>query len=208
MLFEGPGPITSGSTPDITQLLADWSNGDPAALALLMPLVYAELQQIAHRYLRQERTGHTLQTTDLVHEAFLKLVKQRKMQWHDRAHFFAIAATVMRRLLVDHARTCGRGKRGGGAVKLPIEVVAVVSDQRLEELVVLDEALRNLAVIDPRKSRVVELRVFGGLSNEEIGVVLGVSPSTVMRDWNFAEAWLRRWLAQPGPPPESSSGSS
>lgn len=203
MLFEGPGPMTPGSPHDITQLLADWSSGDAAALARLMPLVYAELQRIAHGYLRQERMGHTLQTTDLVHEAYLKLVDQRRMQWQGRAHFFAIAATVMRRLLVDHARTCGRGKRGGGAVKLPIEVVAVVSDQRLEDLVALDEALRNLAAIDARKSRVVELRVFGGLSNEEMGEVLGVSPNTVMRDWNFAAAWLRRWLAQPRPPPES-----
>ncbi len=181
---------------EITQLLNDWSNGDQAALAKLMPLVYEELRRRAHNYMRNERAGHTLQTTELVHEAYLKLVDYRSMRWQKRAHFFAVAAQVMRRVLVEQARGRQRGKRGGDAIKVALDEGAVLLREPSLELLPLDEALTKLAGIDFRKSQVVEMRFFGGMSNEEIAEVLKISPNTVTRDWKFAEAWLRRELCK------------
>jgi RNA polymerase sigma factor (TIGR02999 family) len=158
----------------------------------LFPLVYAELKRTARRYLRQEKPGHTLQTTALVNEAYLRLVDQQRVHWQNRAQFYAIAATVMRRILVDHARSHARLRRGGGAQKISLDEVAMVSDERAAELIALDEALQSLAQVDARRSQVVELRFFGGLSNAEIGEVLKIAPNTVMRDWNMARAWLYR----------------
>lgn len=180
----------------ITRLLADWSNGNQAALEQLMPLVYEELRRLARHYMRHERAGHTLQTTDLVHEAYLRLADYDRMRWQDRAHFFAVAAQLMRRILVDHARTRQRFKRGGGAVMVSLGAEGVMSPQRSEDLLALDEALTRLAALDPRKSRVVELRLFGGLDNEEVAEVLKVSANTVIRDWKMAMAWLRRELGE------------
>jgi RNA polymerase sigma-70 factor, ECF subfamily len=184
------------SSQEITQLLIDWSNGDQSAFATLLPLVYDELRRLAHHYMRNERAGHTLQTADLVHEAYLRLVDYKRIQWQKRAHFFAIAAQVMRRILIERARARGRDKRGGGARKVSLDEGAVLSQERSLELLALNEALTRLAAIDPRKAQVVEMRFFGGLSNEEIAEVLQVSPNTVIRDWNFAEAWLRREMSQ------------
>ena len=186
--------MSTTSHQHITQLLVDWSNGDRAALDKLMPLVYDELRRRAHHYMRNERPGHTLQTTGLVNEAYLKLVDHQNMRWQNRAHFFAIAAQVMRRILVDYGRSRQREKRGGNAVRVSLDEVAVMSRERSAELIALDDALSKLAAFDERKSQVVELRFFGGLNNEEVGEVLKVHPNTVMRDWNFAEAWLRREL--------------
>jgi RNA polymerase sigma-70 factor (ECF subfamily) len=184
-----PPPATQ-----ITRLLNDWSNGDQAALDQLLPLVYEELRRLAHHYMRQERAGHTLQTTALVNEAYLRLADCEWMRWQDRAHFFAVSAQLMRRILVDHARTRRRLKRGGGATKVSLGASGVMSPQRSEELLALDEALTRLAAVDPRKSRVVELRLFGGLDNNEVAAVLKISINTVTRDWNMAAAWLRREL--------------
>jgi RNA polymerase sigma-70 factor, ECF subfamily len=182
----------SSSPEEVTQLLGAWSEGDPAALDRLMPLVYAELRRMARRHMGPERPGHTLQTTALVHEAYLRLVNQDRVRWKDRAHFFAIAAQVMRRILVDHARKRRNPKRGGNATRLSLEQGATVSRERAAEVVALDDALNSLAAVDDRKSRVVELRFFGGMSIEETAQVLGVSPGTVMREWTLAKAWLQR----------------
>ena len=184
--------MASPPSKELTRLLVDWSNGDQAALDELMPLVYAELRKLARHYMRGERSGHTLQTTALVNEAYLRLVDQRSVRWQNRAHFFAIAAQVMRRLLVDHARTQKRAKRGGGGLQISLDEAMLMAPGRSAELLALDEALNNLAELDPRKSRVVELRHFGGLSVEEAAEVLQVSPNTVIRDWSLARAWLRR----------------
>ena len=181
---------------EITRLLLAWSDGDRAALERLMPLVERELHRIARRYMRREDPGHTLQTTAVVNEAYLKLIDQRSVRWQNRAHFFAIAAQMMRRILIDHARTQTRAKRGGGAPTLSLDEAAVLSDERAADLVALDDALTSLAAVDPRKSRVVELRFFGGLTEEEIAEVLGVAPRTVERDWNLAQAWLYREMSQ------------
>jgi len=180
---------------EITELLLKWSNGDKGALDKLMPLVYRELRPLARHYMGGERPGHTLQTTALINEAYLRLVDHKKMHWQNRAHFFAVAAQVMRRILIDHARTRHAAKRGGGAVKVPLEDAAVIP-QSSAELIALDEALRDLAAFDPRKSQVVEMRYFGGLSVDETAEVLGVSPVTVMRDWSTAKAWLLRAMSQ------------
>jgi RNA polymerase sigma factor (TIGR02999 family) len=182
----------TASPPQITQLLKDWSNGDEAARDQLMPLVYEELRRMAHRYMRKERPGHTLQTSALVHEAFVRLVDQKEVHWQNRAHFFGIAAQMMRRILVDHARGRHYDKRGADASHVSLEEGATVSAERAAEVVALDDALTSFATVDPRKSRVVELRFFGGLSIEETAAVLAVSPGTVMRDWTLAKAWLRR----------------
>jgi RNA polymerase sigma-70 factor, ECF subfamily len=182
----------SSSPEEVTQLLGAWSEGDPAALDRLMPLVYAELRRMARRHMGPERPGHTLQTTALVHEAYLRLVNQDRVRWKDRAHFFAIAAQVMRRILVDHARKRRNPKRGGNATRLSLEQGATVSRERAAEVVALDDALNSLAAVDDRKSRVVELRFFGGMSIDETAQVLGVSPGTVMREWTLAKAWLQR----------------
>jgi RNA polymerase sigma factor (TIGR02999 family) len=180
-------------SPDqITRLLKNWGNGDQAARDQLMPLVYEELRRMAHQHMRKERPGHTLQTSALVHEAFVRLVDQTDVQWQNRAHFFGIAAQMMRRILVDHARSRQFAKRGGDVRRVSLDEVAIVSAERAADVVALDDALNSLAAVDQRKSQVVELRFFGGLSIEETATVLAVSPGTVMRDWTLAKAWLRR----------------
>lgn len=186
-----PPPIAA---PEVSKLLVDWGNGDQAALEELMPLVYKELRKLAHQYLQKERAGHTLMTTDLVHEAYLKLVNQHGVRWQNRAHFFGIAAQLMRRILVDRARHRGRVKRGGGAPTVPLEEGAAVLNQSDVSIVALDEALTRLAEFDQRKARIVELRFFGGLSVSETADFIQTSPITVMRDWKMAKAWLHRAL--------------
>jgi RNA polymerase sigma-70 factor, ECF subfamily len=176
---------------DVTQLLLKWSQGEQGAIDELLPLVYRELHKIAHRYLNKERGGHTLQTTALVHEAYIKLIDQTRVEWQNRAHFFGIAAQAMRRILVDNARQRLAGKRGAGAEKISIEDNEIdISDEKASNLVELDFALKKLAELDPNKSRLVELRYFGGLSLEETAEVLGVSRPTVIRQWRLAKAWL------------------
>ena len=184
------------SPSKVTQLLHDWSDGDREALDKLIPIVYEELRRQAARYLRRERPGHTLQTTALIHEAYLRLIDQKNVRWQNRAHFFAIAAQLMRRILVDHARGRQAAKRGGSDIKLPLEEAMIGSEGRGVDLVALDEALERLASIDPQQSRVVELKFFSGLSVEETAEVLGVSQRTVKRDWNVAKAWLRREISE------------
>jgi RNA polymerase sigma factor (TIGR02999 family) len=184
--------MTTPSSTEVTQLLKAWSNGNEEALAQLMPLVYKELHRLAHRHLGRERAGHTLQTTALVHEAYMRLIDQKEMKWQNRAHFFAIAAKTMRRILVEYARARHYAKRGGGALQVSLDEAMVVSQERVAEVVALDEALQSLSKFDQRKSQMVELRFFGGLSIEETAEVLGVSPGTVMRDWTLAKTWLQR----------------
>jgi RNA polymerase sigma factor (TIGR02999 family) len=189
------------SSQEITHWLAAWSNGDPVAAEKLMPLVYSELHRIAKRYMERENPDHTLQTTALIHEAYLRLADQPEAHWQNRAHFFGFAAHVMRHILVDYARARLSLKKGGGVRHIALEEAAVVSAEPTAELVTLDDALSALESIDKRKSRVVELRYFGGLSVEEIAEVLKVSPVTVMRDWSMAKAWLYRaldWKASDG----------
>jgi len=180
------------SQQEVTRLLVAWGDGDEQAGAALMPLVYEELRRLASRHLDRERAGHTLQPTALVHEAYLRLVDQKKARWRNRSHFFAIAAQMMRRILVDYARARRFAKRGGGAYQAPLDEAIFVSDERAAHVVALDEALIELARFDERMSRIVELRFFCGLSVEETADALGVSPGTVMRDWTLAKAWLRR----------------
>lgn len=181
---------------DVTQLLIQWSNGNKDALEELLPLVYRELQKIAHRYLGRERSSNTLQTTALVHEAFLKLIDQNRVQWQNRAHFFGVAAQAMRRILVDHARQRLADKRGSGAEKISIDEGLIdISDAKASNLIELDAALKKLGELDPQKSRLVELRYFGGLSIEETAEVLGVSVATVNRQWRLAKAWLFKEIA-------------
>jgi RNA polymerase sigma-70 factor (ECF subfamily) len=181
---------------ELTQLLIAWSQGDAAALEQLTPLVYAELRKLAHRYMNRERAGHTLQTTAVVHEAFLRLLGNPQENWQNRAHFYAISAQMMRRILVDYARANLRAKRGGQTTRVALEDIdAPVTEPALDpDLIALDAALEKLAEVDPRRSRVVELRFFGGLSVEEAAHVLHVSPDTVVRDWRVAKAWLFRYL--------------
>ena len=176
----------------ITELLKAWSNGDEQALEAVVPLIEMELRHIARRYMRNENAGHLLQTTALINEAFLKLVDQRGVKWQNRAHFYAIAAQAMRRILINHARSEHRAKRGGGAHRVSLSRAEDVSAETNDDLLALDEALKRLTVQDPRKGKVVELRYFGGLSVEETAEVLRVSTVTVMRDWSLARAWLRR----------------
>lgn len=183
------------SPQEVTELLAEWSEGDRSALEKLLPLVSGELHQLAHRYMSHEREDHTLQTTALVNEAYLKLVEQKVVRWQNRAHFFGIAAQIMRRILIDHARRHLGAERGGGKT-ISLDDVAVVSDERAAELVALDDALSSLTKVDERKGRVVELRYFGGLSVEESAEVLGVSVDTITRDWRRAKAFLRRELSR------------
>ncbi len=185
--------MTEPSPPDITQMLIDWSNGDREALDRLIPAVYTELRRQAARHLRRERAGHTLQTTDLIHEAYLRLIDQKNVRWQNRAHFFAVAAESMRRILVDHARRRHRAKRGGSGIVLPLDEGLLMAAEKSEvDLLALDEALTRLAAIDVRQSQIVELRFFSGLSIEETAAVLGVSLTTVKDDLNMAKAWLRR----------------
>ncbi len=180
------------SPQQVSQLLVAWGDGDRAALDELMPLVYEELRRLAHKCIRRERPGHTLQTSVLVNEAYLRLVDQKNIHWQDRAHFFGIAARLMRQILVDYARQRGSAKRGGDARRVPLDEAMIVSEERAADVVALDDALKSLAEIDPRKSQIVELRFFGGLSIEEAAEVLKVSPGTIMREWTLAKAWLRR----------------
>jgi RNA polymerase sigma-70 factor (ECF subfamily) len=197
MLARLPAPrrgkrlMAAASPQDITDLLLAWSQGNQDALQKLTPLVYGELHRLAHRYMAGERTGHTLQSTALVNEAYLRLVDSSRVQWQNRAHFFAVSAQLMRRILVDFARSRQYAKRGGKAPVLSLDDVSVAVEE-CAELVSLDDALRALAAVDPRKSQVVELRFFGGLSVEETAEVLKVSVETVMRDWRLARVWLRR----------------
>lgn len=187
---------TSPSSPqEVTQLLLDWNEGNRDALEKLMPLVYKELRRLAHQYLRKERAGHTMLTTDLVHEAYLRLVDQKRVHWQNRAHFFGIAANLMRRILVDHARRKRRTKRGAGAHRVSLNEATIMSQQSEVDILAIDEALAKLAQLDERKARVVELRFFGGLEVEEAAEFLQVSPITVMRDWKMAKAWLHRALS-------------
>jgi RNA polymerase sigma factor (TIGR02999 family) len=191
--------MAASSSHAVTVLLLEWRQGERAALERLVPLVYAELRRIAHRYMNRERIGHTLQTTDLVNEAYLRLIDASQVRWHDRAHFFAISAQLMRRILVDFARSRRYLKRGGGAQKVSFDEALAVSPGRGRDLVALNDALEALALKDNRKSRVVELRFFGGLSVEETAAVLDVSLDTVHRDWRLAKAWLSREMGrQPG----------
>ena len=186
------------SPNDVTQLLVAWGDGDQTARDQLMPLVYTELHRLAHRHIKKERPGHTLQTSALVNEAYLRLVDQRDVQWQSRAHFFGIAAQMMRRILVDYARNRQFAKRGGKGLQVSLDVELVATKQRSADVVSLDDALNELATIDERKGRVVELKFFGGCSIEETAEVLGVSPGTVMRDWTLAKAWLRRTMSKNG----------
>ena len=184
------------SQRQVTQPLLDWSDGDKEALNRLMPLVYQELRQMARYYMRQERADHTLQTSALVNEAYIRLVDYRKMCWQDRAHL-AVAAQAMRRILVDHARGRARAKRGGEARKVSLDEAATLADGKAAEMVALDEALNGLAGFDPRKSQIVELRYFGGLNIEETAEVIGISPATVKRERNTAKIWLHREITNP-----------
>ncbi len=185
-----PGDL---DTDDVSSLLRAWSDGDQSALERLTPAVYHELRRLAHHYMEGERPGHSLQTTALVNEAYLRLVDFTRMQWQDRAHFFAVSARVMRRILVDHARR-QNVKRGADAIHVSLEEVAVMGGDRTTDLVALDDALNALARLDCRKVRIIEMRFFGGLSVEEAAEVLKVSPATVRRDWSIAKLWLYREL--------------
>jgi RNA polymerase sigma factor (TIGR02999 family) len=187
-----------GSAPqDVTQLLQAWSRGEASALEKLLPLVYAELRQRARRYMARERPDHSFQTTDLIHEAYLRLVGSKPVDWQNRSHFFALSARLMRQILVDHARSRGYRKRGGG--RRPVQLdEGMVCGELDWDLVQLDEALQALSAADARKARVVELRFFGGLSAEETAQVLEVSPQTVLRDWRLSKAWLLRQMSRQG----------
>ena len=179
---------------DVTALLHRWSQGDPLAFQELLPIVYNELRRLASHYLQNERSGHTLQSTALVHEAYLRLIGGDQVEWHGRSHFFAVAAQSMRRILVDHARRHKAGKRGSGGAKAPLDEALTVPVQASLDVEALDESLHNLAAFDSRKSKVVELRFFGGLSTNEISEVLGITPAAVRNDWVVAKAWLFRDL--------------
>ena len=181
---------------EMTELLIEWSNGDQSALEKLMPLVHEELRRLAHRYMRRERRGHTLQTTALVNEVYLRLVDQKGISFESRAHFFGIAARAMRQILVEYARQRSALKRGGAMERVALEEAALVTDKPSAELIALDEALSELAKFDERLSRMVELRFFGGLSVKETAEVMRVHPNTIVRDWSMAKAWLRRRLTR------------
>lgn len=187
------------SSDEVTRLLRDWGNGNQQALEKLVPLIYGELRQIAHRCLYRERPGHTLQTTALVHEAYLKLIDQRDSRWQNRSHFFAIASQAMRRILIDNARRHSAAKRGGSAENLPLDEAANVSIEPDPILLPLDEALTKLAEIDEQQSKIVELRFFGGLTIEETAEVMKLSIDTVKREWAMARAWLRQTMSDEAP---------
>jgi RNA polymerase sigma factor (TIGR02999 family) len=188
--------MATSSSNEVTQLLLAWSDGNQAALDQIIPLVHGELHQLARRYMQRERVGHTLQTPALINEAYLRLVDWKNVHWQNRAHFFGVAAQLMRRILVDFARSRRYTKRGGKAVQVSLEEAATLSDERGRDLIALDDALKSLVRLDPRKAQIVELRFFGGLSVEETAEVMKVSPRTVMREWNLARAWLYRELRQ------------
>jgi RNA polymerase sigma factor (TIGR02999 family) len=186
--------MNEAQSGEITQLLVAWSHGEETALETLTPIIYGELRRLARSYMRQERADHTLQSTAVVHEAFIRLIDQN-VEWKSRAHFFAIAANMMRRILVDHARAKLTSKRGAGMPRVGLDEQVMEAQERSVDLVALDEALAHLARIDPQRSRIVELRYFGGLSNEESANVLGISTATVQRQWSGAKAWLYRELS-------------
>ncbi|HKP80402.1 MAG TPA: sigma-70 family RNA polymerase sigma factor [Pyrinomonadaceae bacterium] len=192
--------MKSPARHQITELLAEWREGNQSALDELYPLVYDELHRLARRYMSRERKDHTLQTTALINEAYVRMVDQKNVNWANRSHFFAISAQIMRRILIDHARRHAYAKRGGGAQQVSLEEVAAIAPDQGRELVRLDEALKTLAERDPRRCQVVELRYFGGLNNEEIAGVLHVSENTVTRDWNMARAWLYQQLTENATP--------
>jgi len=183
---------------EVTQLLGDWSGGDEGALEKLIPLVQPELHRLAHYYMSRERAGHTLQTTALLNEAYLQLTDKTQRPWQNRTHFMAVAAQLMRRIMVDHARARHALKRGAGAIRVTLDETALVTEERAEELLALDEALEKLAEFDRRRCEIVEMRYFGGLTVEEIADVLKVHPNTVMRDWRAAKAWLYAELSTEG----------
>ena len=185
---------SSVSQQRVTELLADWSHGDNGALAELTPLVYEELRRLAHHFMVGQRPEHTLQTTALVNEAYMRLADQTKPSWQNRAHFFAVAARAMRQILVNYARSNRAQKRGGGALKVELDEVAIISPEESKEIVDLHEALERLTALDSRKAQVVELKYFGGLNYDEMAEVLKISPVTVRRDWRFAKAWLYKEL--------------
>ena len=184
------------SPQEVTQLLAAWGKGDRSALDQLFPLVHDELRRIAQRQMSHERPGHTLQATALVNEAYLKLAGQDGFEWHNRVHFFAVCAQVMRHILIDHARAHARAKRGGGVVQVSLDEAVLIEGQPPEHFLALDEALRFLERVDPQKGRIVELRYFGGLSIEETAEVLDISPRTVRREWRRSKAWLYRMITE------------
>jgi RNA polymerase sigma factor (TIGR02999 family) len=187
--------MVAPSPKEVSRLLIDWGNGDQAALDELIPLVYDELRRLAGRYMRRENQGHTLQTSALVNEAYMRLIDQRSVHWQNRAHFFGVAAQLMRRILVDHARSRSRAKRGGGAQMVSHADQAGVSKEA-EEVIALDDALTNLAEMDPRKSQIVEMKFFGGLTTEEVAEVLKITTRTVEREWRKARAWLNRAITK------------
>lgn len=182
---------------EVTKLLQDWSDGDETALEQLMPLVYDELHRLAHQHLQREAPGHILQTSALINEAYLRLVDQPEIRWENRNHFFGIAARLMRRILVDDARKRNAAKRGGSLIQVPLDKATGMANEQAANVAAFDEALKILETIDARQGQIVELRFFGGLSNEETANVLKVSPGTVMRDWTFARAWLRNGNTRP-----------
>ena len=184
-------PLMTVAPDNVTLLLRKWSEGDESALEQLTPLVYDELHRLAHQHMRREKAGHVLQTSALINEAYLRLIDQPRIQWESRAHFFGIAARLMRRILVDDARKRNSAKRGGSLIRVPFDQVEDLAHQQAANVVAVDEALRKLEEIDARQGQIVELRFFGGLSIEEAANVLVVSPGTVMRDWTFARAWLK-----------------
>ena len=186
----------NSSSQNITKLLLNWRNGDQEALDRLMPLVYEELRRMANYYMRNERKGHTLQTSALVNEAYLRLVDHENIEWQNRSHFFGLAAQAMRRILVDHARSRNYQKRGGAAQQVSLDEAATLAEDRAAELIALDDALQELAKLDPRKSQIVEMRYFGGLTGEEVAEALSISTATVSRDWETAKAWLLRELSK------------
>jgi len=190
------------ASKDVTQMLLDWSNGDKSAFDKLVPVVYNELRRLANHYMRRERPGQTLQTTALVHEAYVRLVDYKKMRWQDRAHFYAVAAQVMRRILVDRARARHAAKRGDPARRVSLDEVALISNEPEANILDLDRALKELEEFDPRKSQIVELRFFGGLNIDETAEVLGLSPTTVQREWRSARAWLYRAITEKDAPEE------
>ncbi|SPF44763.1 RNA polymerase, sigma-24 subunit, ECF subfamily [Candidatus Sulfotelmatobacter kueseliae] len=192
----GVGPELS---KQVSELLASWNNGDAKAREALMPLVYDELRKLAASHLRRERNDHTLQPTALVHEVYLRLAEQKNVQWQDKSHFFGVTANLMRRILVDHARAHLADKRGSGLPKVSLNEAIAMSRERPAELLALDESLTQLAATDPQQSRIVELRVFAGLTIEQTAEVLGISPATVKRDWNLAKAWLLREIEKAEP---------
>lgn len=188
--------MTTPSANEVTKLLLDWGNGDKAALDKLFPAVYQELRRLARNHMRRERADHTLQTSALVNEAYLRLVDYKQVHWQNRAHFYAVAAQAMRRILVDYARAHRAAKRGAGGQKVSLDEAAIISEERAEELLALDNALNRLEQLDDRKCRIVEMRYIGGLSVEEVAEVVGISARTVEREWRAAKAWLYREISK------------